>query len=159
MKRSLAWSTAAVFGCAISVLGWSKLHHPEKLVPHAELPASSEKHEAHRSAKPHIPREPVQSTKPEAPPGAQVAKLEPQAPAPKEQTPEARASDRTAGLQKSQALLTESVAWLKERRALLGEWRSAEGAVLDRRIERLSRRLQTLEQGHDPDEGVVVPKN
>jgi hypothetical protein len=88
-----------------------------------------------------------------------VANLEPKATASKEQSLEARSSDRTAGLQKSQALLTESVAWLKQRRALLGEWQSAEVAVLDRRIERLTRRLQTFEEGRDPDEGVVVPKN
>lgn len=164
MKRSLAWSAAAVLGCAISLLWWSK-HHPEKLEPHAELPTSTEKHEAHGSAKPHIhpvqPTNPVQPTKGEAPPGAEVANLavEPKAAASKEQSPEARLADRTAGLQKSQALLTESVAWLKERRAALGEWQSAEVAVLDRRIERLTRRLQTFEEGRDPDEGVVVPKN
>jgi hypothetical protein len=160
MKRLVVLSLAAVFCGALALLSWSK-HDPEKSQPRTEVPTAADQPEAHRSAEQHAPRETVQPMKGEAPPDAQVAKraVELKSHEAKEQSPEARSADRTAGLRKSRALLAESVAWLKERRAALGESRIAEVAVLDRRIERMTRRLQTLEQGRDPDEGVVVPKH
>jgi hypothetical protein len=162
MRKSLAWFLTAAFVCALAVFAWSK-HGVTKRPVGAEAPTVAERSAAPPSV---VPRDEVRATQPTeraAPPHAEVAKpaVEPSPTTPKPQSAEDRSGDRALGLQKSRALLTESVAWLKERRRALGAESShlAEAAVLDRRIERLTRRLQTLEQGRDPDEGVAVSKN
>jgi hypothetical protein len=177
-KKALAFSLTAAFVGSLAVAWWSKEHEPvsaarPELRQNEALPAVGGG-QAPREPEPLGPSEDRPAVaappsgaepRPEAPVAETAAPQPPLATAPVEleraraKSPEEVARDKATGLRKSEALLGESLAWLKQRRAALGAGSPAAVAVLERRIGRLERRLELLGQGRDPDEGLAVPKN